>query len=270
MDDRTSNYGAACYFILELEDGALVERGHIGLWDDPEHDLLPEEAVLYGAEINRRPDNGLYLLRIPILKDKWKQPSYSLLTWDDGAFSCTPQPDPDLGYLLMREHENYAYSDGNASCTLLFSQEGDGCVLGLALVNSGVHPAGLGNLMLGVWDPEDERWLSPIYQVKGDNGLWSSWTTSDSSLHLLCTNTVTYTGEESPSTVAHFQFDGRTLEELDRWDYQSSNLRAIPLEGRLELYSRNPQYDLQHYNPNYNGVPLLDQWVYSHTETVPK
>ena len=31
--------------VLDVEDGALVERARIGQWDDPEHDLLSDGTV---------------------------------------------------------------------------------------------------------------------------------------------------------------------------------------------------------------------------------
>lgn len=176
--------------------------------------------------------------------------------------------EPDLAYLLMREHHNYPYSAESMFSYLLLSQEGEGCILGLARVNGAQHPAGLGNLMLGLWDTEENAWLGPVYEVGGDDGLFSSWTAEDGSLHILCANTVTYQGDESASTAAHYRFDGASLTELDRWNYEDTNRKAVPAEGGLELYDRNPQYDLQHYNSEYNGVSLPDQWVYSHFEPV--
>ena len=90
VDDRTSNYGAACYFVLEVEDGALVERAHIGSWEALESDLLPEEAVLYGALAQDREDSPLQALRVPVLLDKWHAPCYYTLTWDGARFSIVP------------------------------------------------------------------------------------------------------------------------------------------------------------------------------------
>lgn len=98
MDDRTSNYGAACYFILEVEDGTLVERAHIGLWESPENDLLPDEAVIFGSEAADREDSPLQALRIPTMIDKWHAPCYVTLTWDGGQFSTVSD-----GYFTDRE-----------------------------------------------------------------------------------------------------------------------------------------------------------------------
>ncbi len=88
MDDRTSTYGAACYFILEVEGGRLTELAHGGLWSAPETDLLPDQAVIYGAEGADREDSPLQCLRVPILIDKWHAPCFYTLTWDGTQFSA--------------------------------------------------------------------------------------------------------------------------------------------------------------------------------------
>ncbi len=176
--------------------------------------------------------------------------------------------DLDLAALLMQEHENYRYSAGSMSSRLLLSREGEGCVLGLALVNGGQHPAGSGNLMLGLWDPEERTWRGPVYTVGGDDGLFSSWTAADGSLHILCANTVTWTGYETFSAAAHFRFDGKALEEVKRWEnlYPEEDVKLIPAEGGFEVSVRNPQYLLQYQNPEFSGVPLPAPWVYDRFE----
>ena len=96
------------------------------------------------------------VLRV-LLKDPDGQADrWHLLAWEDGAFTLTPQPVPDLAYLLMREHHNFPYDAPYMSSQLLLSREGDGCVLGLALVEGGTHSAGMGNLMVGLWDLESQ------------------------------------------------------------------------------------------------------------------
>lgn len=172
---------------------------------------------------------------------------------------------PDLAFLLMREHENYPYdADSRMRAWLLLTEEGEGCTLALAEVDGGPHLAGLGNLMLGLWDRTARDWRGPIYTVGGDDGLYSSWRAEDGSLHILCANTVTYQGEESFCGAAHYRFDGKSLEELERWEAGSleENIKMVPAQGGMEIYEENPQFYLQHYNPEYNGIPLPDQWVY--------
>ncbi|NBI09049.1 hypothetical protein D1641_03305 [Colidextribacter sp. OB.20] len=178
---------------------------------------------------------------------------------------------PDLAFLLMREHESYPYeADSRMYAWLLLTEEGEGCTLGLAKVDGGPHPAGLGNLMLGLWDRTARDWRGPVYEVGGDDGLFSSWTGADGSLHILCANTVTYQGEESFCGAAHFRFDGKRLEELERWkaDSLEENIKMVPAQGGMDIYAENPQFFLQHYNPEYNGVELPDQWVYDRFEPV--
>ena len=179
--------------------------------------------------------------------------------------------DPDLAFLLMREHESYPYeADSRMYAYPLLTQEGEGCTLALAKVAGGPHPAGLGNLMLGLWDTAARDWRGPVYEVGGDDGLFSSWTAEDGSLHVLCANTVTYQGEESFCGAAHFRFDGKQLEELERWkaDSLEETIKMVPAQGGMDIYVENPQFFLQHYNPEYNGVPLPDQWVYDRFEPV--
>ena len=176
-----------------------------------------------------------------------------------------PSDEPDLSWLLMREHENYPYSAETMFSQLLLSQEGEDCTLGLALVSSRQHPAGLGNLMLGLWDKEAQEWRGPVYEVGGDDGQFSSWTAPDGALHILCANTAIYQGDEGAFTAAHYRFDGKTLEELDRREYEE---RVVPVEGGLEVYEIDPQYRLQLYNPEYNEVPLPEKWRYSHFEPI--
>ena len=86
----------------------------------------------------------------------------------------------------------------------------------------------------------------------------------DGALHILCANTSAHSGWEGPSNAAHYRFDGSTLEELASWDYYDEDYKAVPREGGLDLYSFNPQYEFQFHNPDYSGVPLPSQWIYSH------
>ena len=185
--------------------------------------------------------------------------------------SCRTE-EPDLAQLLLEAHENYPYDGGRMSSKLLLSQEGEGCTLALALVDGGSHPAGLGNLMLGLWDGREQDWRGPVRQVAGDDGLFSSWTDAEGILNILCTNTSTWTGIEGASTVAHYRFDGSSLEEAAQWDYYSddglSDQKAVPVEGGLELYSLNPEWGYP--DSIQSGSPMPEQWVYSHFESIGK
>ncbi len=66
----------------------------------------------------------MQVLRV-LLKDPDGQADrWHLLAWEDGAFTLTPQPVPDLAYLLMREHHNFPYDAPYMSSQLLLSREG--------------------------------------------------------------------------------------------------------------------------------------------------
>ena len=88
LADRYSNYGGTSYVVLDVEDGALVERARIGQWDDPEHDLLSDGTVLSGAYVSQQEDHPLPVLRVPVLIDKWHSPCYVTLAWENGQFSA--------------------------------------------------------------------------------------------------------------------------------------------------------------------------------------
>ena len=187
-----------------------------------------------------------------------------------GLAACPMQEEPDLAQLLMETHEIYPYDSGRMSSKLLLSQEGEDCTLALALVDGGAHPAGLGNLMLGLWDEKGQNWRGPVQQVPGDDGLFSAWTDAEGVLNILCANTSTWTGIEGASTVAHYRFDGSNLEETAQWDYYSddglSDQKAVPVEGGLELYSLNPEWGYP--DSIQSGDPWPEQWVYSHFESI--
>ena len=73
LEDRYSNYGAASCFVLAVEEGALTEQVRLGTWEDNADDLAPDCPVIWSAYLHTRPD-GLQVLRVPILYDKWHQP----------------------------------------------------------------------------------------------------------------------------------------------------------------------------------------------------
>ena len=76
LDVPYSNYGAASYVVLELEDGALRERAR----------LDGGGAALQGAYLQEGAD-GLQEARIPTLYDKWHQPIWGTWAWDGAGFS---------------------------------------------------------------------------------------------------------------------------------------------------------------------------------------
>ena len=74
LDNRTSNYGAACYVVLEVANGKLEERFSLD-WEN-QTDITP----IYGAYVQTGAD-GLQKLRLPDLWDKWHAPVWNTLSW---------------------------------------------------------------------------------------------------------------------------------------------------------------------------------------------
>lgn len=69
LADSTSNYSGASYFILEVKEGSLVQRGCLGSGSYTEDDLLPEALLVSGAQLLSLPD-GCQVVRVPALYDK--------------------------------------------------------------------------------------------------------------------------------------------------------------------------------------------------------
>ena len=91
-------------------------------------------------------------------------------------------------------------------------------------------------------------------------------------LNILCTNTSTWTGIEGASTVAHYRFDGSSLEEAAQWDYYSddglSDQKAVPVEAAWSCTPSNPEWGYP--DSIQSGSPMPEQWVYSHFESIGK
>ena len=97
LEDRYSNYGAASCFVLAGEEGALTEQVRLGTWEDNADDLAPDCPVIWSAYLHTRPD-GLQVLRVPILYDKWHQPEWATLSWTQAGWDLTRD-----GYLTDTE-----------------------------------------------------------------------------------------------------------------------------------------------------------------------
>lgn len=81
LNNRTSNYGAASYFVLDVENGALVEKARLGTGDAASGDLAPDSIIQFLFSVDSRPD-GLDTLRISTLyPDKWHT-LYGTLFWN--------------------------------------------------------------------------------------------------------------------------------------------------------------------------------------------
>ena len=97
LEDRYSNYGAASCFVLAVEEGVLTEQVRLGTWEDNADDLAPDCPVIWSAYLHTRPD-GLQVLRVPILYDKWHQPEWATLSWTQAGWDLTRD-----GYLTDTE-----------------------------------------------------------------------------------------------------------------------------------------------------------------------
>ena len=97
LEDRYSNYGAASCFVLAVEEGALTEQVRLGTWEDNADDLAPDCPVIWSVYLHTRPD-GLQVLRVPILYDKWHQPEWATLSWTQAGWDLTRD-----GYLTDTE-----------------------------------------------------------------------------------------------------------------------------------------------------------------------
>ena len=97
LEDRYSNYGAASCFVLAVEEGALTEQVRLGTWEYNADDLAPDCPVIWSAYLHTRPD-GLQVLRVPILYDKWHQPEWATLSWTQAGWDLTRD-----GYLTDTE-----------------------------------------------------------------------------------------------------------------------------------------------------------------------
>ena len=85
LGDRASNYGAASYFVLDVENGALVEKARLGTGDAASGDLAPNDALQFSCSVDSLP-GGLDALRISTMyPDKWHT-RYGTLFWNRSEF----------------------------------------------------------------------------------------------------------------------------------------------------------------------------------------
>ena len=204
-----------------------------------------------------------------------------------------PISEPVQNYLLGQRTVDYYNSLGVSEYRLL-SHTQDSRTLMLVESTGAPHPAGLDNLLLGVWDEEGQDFTGESYLICGDNGLWSIWE-EEGALWLLCSNSVTYQGDETCSSVGLFRFAEGTLErvtELPQAALDSGVLPdteearyllypqgssetgslasdfwfgrlAIPRAGGFDLYEKNPAWSsLQGDHPQWlflGFVPLSGQ-----------
>ena len=117
LDDRTSNYRGAIYFVLEVVDGQLEERFSLD-WENQE-----DITSIYGAYARSGPD-GLQELRLPHLEDKWHNPVWNTLSWSqekqqfqlrsDGYFTDTLEVTMEENRILTLALRGRRFVDHNS------------------------------------------------------------------------------------------------------------------------------------------------------------
>ena len=185
-------------------------------------------------------------------------------------------------------HFDLIYTSPPQLTTLLTRSEGARTLI-LVSAQGAPHVAGLDNLLLGVWDEREQVFVGESFLVVGDAGLYSTWD-SGGATWLLCTNSVTFQGDETGSGIGLFRFSGGELEQVlglpqaaldsgvlpdteearcllyglsgdSEQSRHSADFwlthRAVPGTGGLSLYEKNPAYNP--YSPSPEGV---DQWQY--------
>jgi hypothetical protein len=201
--------------------------------------------------------------------------------------------------LAQRTMEDYPY---NFNFTPVFTdvlqrEDGDRTLM-LVRTEGTPHAAGLEHLLLGVYDESVHNFVGDSWDIGGDEGLYACWTGEDGGFSLLCTNSVTYQGEESSCGLFYYRFADGELERLytvpdaafstgllslDDQGAQAmlydcvgeeeandlaysfwENRKCVPLVGGFDLYERNSLYDaampIHGEEPwNYVGfIPLAD------------
>ena len=185
--------------------------------------------------------------------------------WDPVPISESVQ-----NYLLGQRAVDYYDSLSGVSEYRLLSHTQGSRTLMLVESTGAPHPAGLDNLLLGVWDEDTQDFVGDCHVIGGDSGLYTSWE-EEGALWLLCSNSTTYQGDETCSGLGLFRFAEGTLErvlelpqaaldsgvlpdteaalhllyppENPEWGSHSSdfwlNHLAVPGEGGFDLYEKN-------------------------------
>lgn len=178
---------------------------------------------------------------------------------------------------------------------LLFSHSyQDQRIFYLVKVTHQSHAAGFSHLLAGVWDSEKQHFEN-VYDLGGDEGLYSAWTTEDGALYLLCANSTTYQGFTTSHTPLWLKFeDGEltkltTLPDIARmsrvelpsdeefldesyanvWEYSGHvgywyDHKVVPGGSGFTLYRRTPGWD----NIGFHNVPQWQEMGYVHLAEV--
>ena len=208
----------------------------------------------------------------------------------EGGYTIPADREGQARLLLQRTCDTYDYLS-SPSVDLLLSRTDGSRTLLLAQLTGTPHAAGLVDLALGVWDDEAEDFVGETYFFGGDDGRFSTWEDSDGSLRLLCTNSITYQGDETSNGLGYFQFKDGALNRISQvpdiafssglldpadpdtqamltpaesgpninW-YDSGEFwwshKAVPSGAGFELYAKNPAF--APYDPAAAGEA---QWI---------
>ena len=203
----------------------------------------------------------------------------------EGGWDVVPITESLQNTMLLQRAMDYFDPYYTATQTRLLSASSGSHTLILVESTGGPHTAGLCNLAVGVWDEDVQDFVGECYLIGGDNGLYSTWE-EDGVLWLLCSNSTTYQGDETPGDLGLFRFAEGELERvldlpqaaLDSgvlpdteearyllypqhdpeygslsYDFWFTRL-AIPGEGGFDFYDKNPDWSSLSY-----GQP---QWLY--------
>ena len=184
--------------------------------------------------------------------------------------------------------ESHEYEPDEGEELLLTHSYQDQRVFYLVHVTHQSHAAGHSHLLAGVWNSEKQR-FEDVYDLGGDEGLYSTWTTEDGAVYLLCANSTTYQGFTTSHTPLWLKFENGELTKLttlpdiarmsrvelpsdeEFWDgeypghvgYWYDHM-LIPGGSGFTLYRRTPGWD----NIGFENVPQWQEMGYVHLAEV--
>lgn len=167
--------------------------------------------------------------------------------------------------LVQQGLSSYEYYSSPPTVTTLLHETIGSRSLVLAKSEGYPHLAGLCNLVIGVWDEDQQKFVGEVYALGGDRGEYTSWNGKDGYLYVLWSNTTYYNGIGTSHGVDLFRFDGQNLEpiyELPDFALNCGFLprdeadgvlgsdndfwydrMAQPVDKGFGLYYRNPAWD---------------------------
>ena len=277
------------FYLSSVHTGEDVEFDRLYQWQDGTLERCPSPSVTPQAEEYLVPAEETVEFS-PALWCRWSADGGE----PEDGWDPVPMSESVQNYqLAQRTIQSYEYLYGTSEYRLFSHTQGSRTLM-LVESTGAPHVAGLDNLVLGVWDENDQDFTGESYLIGGDNVLYSTWE-EDEVLWLLCSNSTTYQGDETCSGLGLFRFAGGELERalelpqaaLDsgvlpdteearyllhpQGDSETGSLSynfwfgrlAIPGEGGFDLYEKNPAWSSLQSDQNqwlYRGfVPLSDQ-----------